>query len=180
MTEKEAQRKKEVEDTPAAKFLQTLTDGLPFGKVLDGFKYDEALAILDSIMAEIKTKTLGGKGYMDAAEDRGTRIDFEEAREGVFYPYRRPGIDSQGCRVVVYQKLILDGEALTQFIESKVSFFESLNESARAEFIRQIFIVFNERQLSELLKKHDSTFGRDTSSLQEKLEKNYMDKSTKE
>ncbi len=162
-----------VGETPAAKLLQTLNDGLPFGRVLDGFEYEEALAILDSIMAEIKSNGVGGKGYMDAAEDKGVGVDFEKKKEGIHYPYRRPGINSVGCRVIVYEEIGLEGKLLTKFIESKVSFFEGLNESARAEFIRQNLIIFNEKQLSELLRKHDMTFERDTSELHKRLEEEY-------
>ena len=173
--EEKDERKKEADggETPAAKLLQTLNDGLPFGRVLDGFEYEEALAILDSIMAEIKSNGVGGKGYMDAAEDKGVGVDFEKAKEGIHYPYRRPGTNSVGCRVIVYADIGLEGKLLTKFIESKVSFFEGLNESARAEFIRQNLIIFNEKQISELLRKHDTTFERDTSKLQKRLQEEY-------
>ena len=161
-------------ETPASKVLKALTDGRLLASCLDDYPYEETLTILDSLTAEIREKGHGNKGYMDSAEDKGTRITFERKRKGVFYPYRKAGLDEQGCRVIMYPKNSLVGIRLEQFIEDKVRFFEGLNKSAEAEFLRQNLFTFNESQLAELLKKHDSTFSRDTVKLQRKLKNQYQ------
>ena len=159
--------------TPAAKFLKALNDGQPFAPVLDDYSYKEALAILDSLTAEIREKNLGGKGYMDSAEDKGVRIDFESNRSGIHYPYRKAGLDEKGCRIIIYSNNSLTGIKLEEFIENKVRFFEGLNISAESEFLRQNLYTFNELQLAELLEKHDPTFSRTTIELQMKLKDQY-------
>ena len=164
------------QNTPAAKYLQALSDGMPFSKLLDGYTYIEALAILDSISAEIKSESLGGKGYMDTAEDKGTRIEFEKNRNNISYPYRKAGLDENGCRVIVYDASSIDDNKLEQFIEEKILFFEGLNESSKGEFVRQTLLTFNEKHLAEILEKHDKTFKRNTSDLREKLIQRYLQK----
>ena len=112
-------------------------------------------------------------GYF-SPEEKGIRIDFEPNRLGIYYPYRKPGLDDNGCRVIIYSNSFLRGIKLKEFIENKVRFFEGLNISVESEFLRQSLYTFNEIQLAELLKKHDHTFSRTTTELQKKLGEQYQ------